>query len=49
MKKYKVVKVYRNSGRKIVLHKNLSEKEAQRIVQSFPDSDKSMVVYTSQN
>jgi len=46
--KYKVVKVMRNSGNAKILCKNLSREEAKRIVNSFPDSEKSMVVFTKQ-
>jgi hypothetical protein len=46
--KYKVVKIMRESGRRNILCKNLSESEAQRIVKSFPDSIRSMVVYFKQ-
>jgi hypothetical protein len=44
--KYKVLRIYRNSGRKVILYKGLTEKEAQRIVKSFPSNEKSMVIYT---
>lgn len=46
--KYKVFKVGRKSGRKSILARNLSEPEAQRLVKSFPDSNRSMVCYTRQ-
>ena len=38
--KYKVVKIYRNSGRRSNIEKNLSREEAKRLVNSFPDSEK---------
>lgn len=44
---YKVHKVYRNSGRRVLLRSRLTEAEAQRVVQSYPDSQKHMVVYTN--
>ena len=47
-KKYKVIKVFRVSNRRKILRRNLTEKEAQRVVQSYPDSNRSMVIYTSQ-
>jgi len=46
---YKVVKLYRISGRRQTLARNLSEAEAQRIVQSFPSSQRSMVIYQNIN
>lgn len=45
---YKVVKVYRDSGRKQVLERNLTKDQAMRMVRSFPDSEKHMVVFTEQ-
>lgn len=44
--KYKVVKVFRKSGRREVIEKNLSIDEARRLVNTFPDSNTSMVVFT---
>ena len=46
--KYKVVKIMRKSGRRIILEKNLTESEAQRLVQSYPNRNDSMVVYFKQ-
>ena len=46
--RYKVVKVYANSGRKITLQRNLFLDEAQRIVKAFPNCLNSMVVYYKQ-
>lgn len=46
-KKYKVLKIFRKSGRRQVLEKNLTEDEARRVVNRFPSSKTSMVVYTS--
>lgn len=47
-KLYKVVKIGRKSGRREILRKGLTEAEAQRAVNSYPDSNRSMVVYTAQ-
>lgn len=48
MPRYKVVKIFRVSGRRQVIKRNISEVgEAQRIVRSYPDSSRSMVVYYS--
>jgi hypothetical protein len=44
----KVVKIIRKSGNHITIRKNLTESEAQRLVKSFPSSEKSMVVYYKQ-
>ena len=45
---YKVVKIMRQSGRREILSRALSESEAQRIVESYPNSTRSMVVYYKQ-
>jgi len=42
---YKVVKIGRISRRRTILRKGLTEAEAQRVVQSYPNSNRSMVVY----
>jgi hypothetical protein len=47
--KYKVVKIFRVSARHEVLEKNLTREEARRVVQSYPDSARSMVVFYKQN
>jgi hypothetical protein len=50
MKKYKVYKIgrkYGMSGRRKLLGKNLSLEEAQMLVNSYPDSSRSMVIFTS--
>jgi len=47
--RYKVVKVFRVSGRRKVLEKNLTKEEAQRVVNSYPNSNRSMVVFSKQN
>jgi len=46
--KYKVVKIFRESGNRKTLKKDLTESEAQKIVQSYPDSENTMVVYMKQ-
>lgn len=46
---FKVVRVYRKSARRMVLERNLTEAEAQRVVKRYPDSSRSMVIYTAQN
>jgi hypothetical protein len=46
--KYKVFKIFRVSGRKQILAKNLTREQAQRLVQSYPDSSRSMVCFTAQ-
>lgn len=46
--KYMVYKVFRNSGRREIIRKNLTEKEAQKLAQSYPDRKLSMVVYNKQ-
>lgn len=45
---YKVVKVFRVSLRRKVLNRNLTLEEAQRIVRSYPDSSRSMIVFSKQ-
>jgi hypothetical protein len=42
---YKVVKIMRKLCRCKILNKKLSIDEAKRIVNSYPDSQKSMVVF----
>ena len=47
-KKYKIVKIFRISRRHQILFKDIKNlEEAQRIVKSYPDSTRSMVVYYS--
>jgi hypothetical protein len=46
---YKVYKVGRKSCRRTTLRINLTRSEAQRVVQSYPDSNRSMVVFTKQS
>lgn len=45
---YKVVKLFRVSHRREVIERYLTETEAQRLVQSYPDSNRHMVVYYKQ-
>jgi hypothetical protein len=46
--RYKVVKIFRVSGRRSVIKRNISDvEEARRIVRSYPNSNRSMVVYYS--
>jgi hypothetical protein len=46
---YKVVKIFRISRRREVLRRNLTREEAIRVVNSYPDSNRSMVVFYKQN
>jgi hypothetical protein len=46
--KFKVFRVMRKSNRRTILAKNLSEADAKKLVNSFPDSDKSMVCFARQ-
>lgn len=45
---YKVMKLFRKSYRRQVLRRGLTIDEAKRIVNSYPDSSRSMVVFTKQ-
>lgn len=45
---YKVMKVFKKSGRKEVIRKGLTIEEAKALVNSFPDSNTSMVYFTKQ-
>jgi len=47
-KKYKVFKVHRKSRRRVILQRNLTIGDAKKIVNAFPDSQKSMVCFTEQ-
>ena len=44
---YIVYKLFRKSGRKVILEKNLTMDEARRVVNRYPNSNTSMVVFTS--
>jgi len=45
---YKVVKIFRVSNRRQVLRRGLTREEAKRVVNSYPDSSRSMVVFMKQ-
>jgi len=45
---YKVVKIFRVSKRRKVIERGLTMDEAKRVVNSFPNSEKSMVVFMKQ-
>jgi hypothetical protein len=46
---YKVVKIFRISNRREILRRNLTKEEAKTVVNSYPDSNRSMVVFYKQN
>lgn len=48
MESYKVVKIMRKSGRRVVLRRNLDREAAKWLVNSYPDSKRSMVVFVKQ-
>lgn len=45
---YKVVKLFRKSGRREVIEIGLTIDEAKRVVNRYPDSNRSMVVFMKQ-
>lgn len=45
---YKVVKIYRISRRRELLENGLTREEAIKVVNSYPDSSRSMVVFYKQ-
>jgi len=45
---YIVFRVFRKSGRRKTIEKNLTREQAQRLVQSFPNSNTSMVCFNKQ-
>jgi hypothetical protein len=45
---YKVYRVFRKSRRKQIIQRDLTRDEAKRLVNSFPDSNTSMVVFDKQ-
>lgn len=45
---YKVYKVFRKSARRVILRTGLTRDEAMRVVNSYPDSNTSMVVFDKQ-
>ena len=47
-KRFKVVKIGRKSMRRTVLRRNLTEAEARQMVNRYPDSNRSMVVYMAE-
>jgi hypothetical protein len=44
---YTVYKVFRKSGRRVILERNLTLEEAKRVVNCYPNSNTSMVIFTS--
>ena len=46
--KYKVQRIYRESGRRKTLENNLTREEAKRVVKRHPNNTKSMVTFTEQ-
>jgi len=45
---YKVYKVFRVSCKRAIIRRGLTLEEAQRLVRSYPNSSRSMVVYSKQ-
>ena len=45
---YKVVKVFKVSGRREIIERGLTIEQAKRVVISYPNSKISMVVFTKQ-
>lgn len=45
---YKVVKLFRVSRRRQVIRRGLTREEARRLVNTYPDSSSSMVVFCKQ-
>jgi hypothetical protein len=45
---YKVVKIFRKSNRRELIRRNLTIDEAKRLVNSYPDSNTSIVVFFKQ-
>ncbi len=45
---YKVLKVFRISRKRQVIRTGLTKDEAMRVVNSYPDSNRSMVIFTKQ-
>lgn len=45
---YKVYKLFRKSRRKEILRRGLTREQAIQLVQSYPDSNNSMVVFDKQ-
>lgn len=45
---YKVYRVFRKSARRQVIQRDLTREEATRLVNTYPDSNTSMVVFDKQ-
>ncbi len=45
---YKVYRVFKKSRKRVIIEKGLTREQAQRLVQSSPDSNTSMVVFEKQ-
>jgi hypothetical protein len=45
---YKVYRVFRVSGRREIIERGLTREEAMRVVNSYPNSNHSMVVFDKQ-
>jgi len=45
---YKVYKIYRKSNRRTIIRRGLTRDEAKALVNSYPDSNRSMVVFDKQ-
>lgn len=45
---YKVYRVFRKSARREIIRRGITRDEAMRLVRSYPDSEKSMVVFDKQ-
>lgn len=45
---YKVVKIFRKSNRRELISRNLTIDEAKRLVNSYPDSNRSIIVFFKQ-
>lgn len=45
---YKVTKYFRKSGRRQILERGLTREQAQRVVNSYPDSNSSLVGFDKQ-
>lgn len=45
---YKVIKMFRKSGRKVLIDKGLTMEEAKRVVNRYPDSNTHIVMFVKQ-
>lgn len=45
---YKVYKIYRKSRKRVIIQRGLTREEAKTLVNAFPDSNTSMVVFDKQ-